>query len=734
MTVIDMPPLTTAPVTATGPQPELVTTRTKTSCPYCALQCGLVLDPPARGSDEVLTVAPDPGASVNRGTLCIKGWTSTALLNHPDRLLGPMVRTAAGELEPATWVEALDRITTEVQAVQSKYGPGSIAVFGSGALTNEKAYLLGKFARIGLRTPNIDYNGRFCMSSAAVASQRALGIDRGLPFPLDDIQNADVILMAGANVAETMPPLMQYFTAQKRNRGRLIVIDPRRTPTARLGFMHLPVRPGTDAALANGLLHILIRDGLVDETFIAGRTDGFEAIRALTASYFPERVERITGVRQSTLLRVAQMLGFAKSVMILTARGPEQQSHGVDNSSAYINLALALGAPGKPNSGYGSITGQGNGQGGREHGQKTDQLPGYRSINDPIARQHMADVWGVEEQEIPGPGLPAYELLETLGTDDGARAMFVFGANPVVSAPNTGLVAERISDLDFLVVSDFFMSETAKLADVVLPAAQWAEEDGTVTNLEGRVILRPRATDPPGDVRTDLQIMCEIADGLGRGRYFRYDGSEDVFEELRRASAGGTADYSGITYERLKTESGVYWPCPGKGHPGTPRLFADSFPTDTGRARFQPVAHWTPAEETDEAFPLILTTGRVLAQYQSGTQTRRVEKLNGMMGTPEAEIHPDTAAENGISDRDDVVLISRRGSARMTAKVSKAIRKDTVFAPFHWGGDRAINALTNPALDPLSRMPEFKACAVRIARNYEDPIGTGQNDAGSASR
>lgn len=460
----------------------------------------------------------------------------------------------------------------------------------------------------------------------------------------------------------------------------------------------------------------------MDESFIAKRTEGFEAVKALAASYFPERVERITGVKQSILLRVAQMLGFAKSVMVLTARGPEQQSHGVDNTSAYINLALALGAPGKPKSGYGSITGQGNGQGGREHGQKTDQLPGYRSITDPVARRHMANIWGVDEEEIPGPGKPAYELLETLGTDDGARAMLVFGSNPVVSAPNANLVAERIRALDFLVVSDFFMSETAELADVVLPAAQWAEEDGTVTNLEGRIILRPIATEPPGLVRTDLQIICDIADRLGRGQYFRYSGPEEVFEELRRASAGGKADYSGITYDRLITEDGVYWPCPAEGHPGTPRLFTDSFPTDTGKAKFQPVAHWTPAEETDEAFPLILTTGRVLAHYQSGTQTRRVEKLNKMASTPKAEIHPNTAAKNGISDGDEVILISRRGSARMTAKVTKAIREDTVFAPFHWGGDQNINALTNPALDPISGMPEFKACAVKIVKNYRGRI------------
>ena len=330
----------------------------------------------------------------------------------------------------------------------------------------------------------------------------------------------------------------------------------------------------------------------------------------------------------------------------------------------------------------------------------------------------MANIWGIDEEDIPGPGKPAYQLLETLGTDDGARAMLVFGSNPVASAPNANLVAERIRGLDFLVVSDFFLSETAELADVVLPAAQWAEEDGTVTNLEGRVILRPIATAPPGLVRTDIQIICDIADRLGRGRYFRYSGPEEVFEELRRASAGGKADYSGITYNRLVTEDGVYWPCPAEDHPGTPRLFADSFPTDTGKAKFHPVAHWTPAEETDEAFPLILTTGRVLAQYQSGTQTRRVEKLNKMASTPKVEIHPDAAAKNGISDGDEVILISRRGSARMTAKITKGIREDTVFAPFHWGGDQNINALTNPALDPISGMPEFKACAVKIVKNY----------------
>ena len=661
-----------------------------------------------------VAIAGNPAFPVNQGALCVKGWTAAATLRHPERLTAPLVRDDNDSLRPATWDEALGRVASAIRATQETYGNDAVGVFGGGSLTNEKSYLLGKFARVALRTANIDYNGRFCMSSAAAAGIRSFGIDRGLPFPIEDIARAEVILLVGDNSAETMPPLMQYFDALRANGGKLVVADPRLTPTAQRGDLHLRLIPGSDAALVNGLLHILVRDRMVDTDYLAARTEGFDRVKAEAATYWPERAERITGVPEADLTRVAHLLGTAKSAMILTGRGAEQQSQGVNNVTACINLALALGLVGKANSGYGCLTGQGNGQGGREHGQKADQLPGYRRIDDPAARRHVAAVWGVEEATLPGPGRSAYELLDCLGRDDGVRTLLVMGSNVAVSAPHLKNVAERLRALDFLVVSDFFLSETAALADVVLPSAQWAEEEGTMTNLEGRVIRRQKVCDPPGDVRDDVAVICELAHRLGRGSYFQYGDSAEIFAELGRASAGGPADYAGISYAKIAANDGVFWPCPDAEHPGTPRLFADGFPNASGRARMFPVRHADPAETPDDEYPLYLTTGRNLAQYQSGAQTRRIAELMDISPSPLAELHPSTAAQYGLSDGAAVRLATRRGYANFQLKLTRGIREDTVFVPFHWGGRQAANLLTNPALDPTSRMPEFKVCAARI--------------------
>jgi assimilatory nitrate reductase catalytic subunit len=682
-----------------------------THCPYCALQCGIALTPGPRSVRLTPTEFP-----VNRGGLCAKGWTAADLLDHPDRLLTPLVRDDRDSpLRPATWDEALGRIVTAIQQSQETYGPDSVGAFGGGGLTNEKAYALGKFVRVALRSASIDYNGRFCMSSAATAANRALGVDRGLPFPLADVAGARAVLLVGANPADAMPPSMQYLDAGRAEGARHIVVDPRRTATANGSHLHLQNLPGTDLALANGLLHIAIRERLVDEDYIRDRTTGFAAVRAAVAAYWPDRVERMTGVAERDLRETVRLLAGADSAMILTARGAEQHSNGTDTAQAYLNLALALGLVGKDCSGYGTITGQGNGQGGREHGQKADQLPGYRKLDDPAARAHVAAVWGVDPDELPRPGLSAYEMLDRLGTAEGVRVLLVLASNIAVSAPNSRRVLDRLRALDLLVVSDIFLSETAALADVVLPTAQWAEEEGTMTNLEGRVLRRKRALLPPPDVRTDLSVLVELAHRLGRGKYF-VDDPRAVFEELRRASAGGIADYAGITWERIEAEDGVFWPCPAEDHPGTPRLFTDSFPTVDGRAKFIAVQHRDPAEVPDHDYPYVLTTGRNMQHYQSGNQTRRVNTLMVALPEPRAELHPDLARRHGIAENDVVELRTRRGVAYFRARLSDAIRRDTIFAPFHWGGGSAANRLTDPALDPHSRMPAFKACAVAIAR------------------
>jgi assimilatory nitrate reductase catalytic subunit len=399
--------------------------------------------------------------------------------------------------------------------------------------------------------------------------------------------------------------------------------------------------------------------------------------------------------------------------MILTARGTEQHSKGTDTVGAWINLALALGLPGRPGSGYGALTGQGNGQGGREHGQKSDQLPGYRRLDDPEARAHIAAVWGVAPEELPGPGPSAVELLERCGRPgaDGISALLVMGSNPVVSSPDATRVEERLRSLGFLAVCDLVMSETALLADVVLPSAQWAEETGTVTNLEGRVLLRPAATEPPPRVRTDLEILSGIAERLGAK--LSAD-PEEVFAELGRASSGGAADYSAITHGRLAAGEELYWPCGEDAPQGTPRLFAERFATPDGRARFAAVDYRPAAEEPDAEYPYRLTTGRVLAQYQSGAQTRRVGQLNQAAPGPFVELNPDLARALGVAEGTPVTVVSRRGAATAPARLSAGIRPDTVFMPFHWPGEGRANSVTNPALDPASRMPEFKTCAVRL--------------------
>ncbi len=664
----------------------------------------------------------------NRGGLCQKGWTAAELLDHPQRLTTPLLRDpTTGELRPASWAAALDRIVTGIRAVQHGHGPDAVAVFGGGGLTNEKAYALGKFARVALRTRHIDYNGRFCMSSAAAAGLRAFGVDRGLPFPLADLGRADTLLLVGANPAETMPPLVRWLTEQRERGGRLIVVDPRVTATARLADLHLQPLPGTDLAVANALLHIALTEGWVDRAYVDTRTTGFPAVRRSVAGWWPARAEALSGVPVADLEATARALGTAERAIILTARGAEQHAKGVDTVTGFVNLALALGLPGRPGSGYGCLTGQGNGQGGREHGQKADQLPGYRRIDDPAAREHVAGVWGVPPDELPGPGVPAYQLLDSLGTPAGPRALLVFGSNPVVSAPRAAQVESRLRDLDLLVVADFLLSETAALADVVLPTAQWAEEDGTMTNLEGRVLRRRALREPPPGVRTDLAVLAELAarlaapgDDGGNEATDRFPTDpRTVFAELRRASAGGPADYAGVSWERIDAADGVWWPCPDEDGPDTPRFFADRFATPDGRARFHPVEHRPAAEEVCPEYPLHFTTGRVLAQYQSGTQTRRVAALRRAAPSAFVELHPDLADRLGVADGEPVRVVSRRGELRAPARLSPGIRPDTVFAPFHWGGAGRANSVTNDAVDPVSGMPEFKICAVRVERVVE---------------
>ncbi|MCA4133644.1 molybdopterin oxidoreductase family protein [Arthrobacter sp. M4] len=707
-----------------------------THCPYCALQCAMTLTPAAQpGSDPLPATAvpssgtPAQGAPVlevsgrdfptNRGGLCRKGWTSASLLNHTGRVTQPMLKGSDGVHQPIGWDEALMLVTAAVKETQAQYGPDAVGVFGGGGLTNEKAYQLGKFARLALRTSRIDYNGRFCMSSAAAAGNRAFGVDRGLPFPVQDLDSASVILLLGSNVAETMPPFVQHLQGA-RDAGGLIVVDPRRSATAAFtrdgGGFHLQPMPGTDLALILGISHAVVHEGLVDVEYVQSRTTGYAALVRSLAAFWPERVQQITGVPASLIRETAHRLAAgAKSggSYILSGRGVEQHVDGTDTATAAINLSLLLGLPGSARSGYGTLTGQGNGQGGREHGQKSDQLPGYRKITDPAARAHIASVWGVDESVIPGAGLPAVQLLKSLGKPDGVKCLFVHGANIVVSAPDTIAVTEGLRSLDFLVVCDFFMSETAMEADLVLPVTQWAEEEGTLTNLEGRVIRRRRALTPPPGVRTELWLMSRLAEALDAPSTFS-DDPETVFEELRLASAGGLADYSGIDYAMLDRGEAAYWPFPA-GSTGTPRLFRDGFAHADGKALLVPV---TPSKRARRTFPdgsLALATGRLLEHYQSGSQTRRVAELATSQPEATLQIHPAAAAARGISAGDFVEVTNERGTVVCRTEVSNAVRPDTVFLPFHFPGLENANRLTEAATDPTSGMPEFKTSRVWVS-------------------
>ncbi|GGD40776.1 molybdopterin oxidoreductase [Microbacterium faecale] len=682
-----------------------------THCPYCALQCAMTLTP---GTDAA---APPTVTGrefpTNRGGLCKKGWTSAELLGRGDRLTAPLVKLADGSFAEASWDEVLDRIAREVTRIRNEVGADAVGVFGGGGLTNEKAYQLGKFARVALGTSRIDYNGRFCMSSAAAAATRAFGLDRGLPFPLDDLDAADAVLMLGSNVGDTMPPFVQHLQGV-RARGGLIVVDPRRSTTAQLtangSGLHAQPAPGTDMALLLGISHVVIADDLCDDGFLSARTTGSDAVRRSVAAWWPERTEQVTGVPARVIRDIAHRLAGARSAYILTGRGVEQHVDGTDTATAAINLALLLGLVGREGAGYGTLTGQGNGQGGREHGQKCDQLPGSRKITDPDARAHVAAVWGVDPAAIPGPGIPAVELLASCGAAGGIRALLIHGSNVVVSAPDVSRVRESLSLLDLLVVSDFFLSETAQLADIVLPVLQWAEEEGTMTNLEGRVIRRRQAVAPPPLARSELWILRELAARLDAPGVWSLDPA-DVFDELARASAGGLSDYSGLSHALLDTGVAAHWPFP-HGSAGTPRVFLDRFAHDDGRARLVPVRPRGPAAPHGSEVNLV--TGRILEHYQSGTQTRRVAELNDPNPRLTVQLHPVTARDRGIVEGGRVRVANGRGVVEAEARLTPGIRPDTVFLPFHYAGDESANLLTSDATDPRSAMPEFKHAVVTV--------------------
>jgi assimilatory nitrate reductase catalytic subunit len=688
----------------------------KTHCCFCGQQCGIQLK--VRGN-SVVGFEPWEDFPFNRGMLCPKGVKRYLQGGHPDRLLDPLMRTDAG-FRPATWDESLDFTARRLRELQEKYGKDSVAVYGGASLTTEKAYLLGKFARLALGTRHIDYNGRLCMVSAGVAYKTALGVDRA-PNPWSDIPKAEVVMVIGANIGECAPITTDYIWRARDNGAKLIVADPRFTPIARNADLYLPVRPGTDLALLAGMLHVIIRDKLTDDAFIAAHTTGFELTAQSVEPWNPRRAAEVSGVAPEAIERAAHWIGESRRSMLMHARGLEHQSKGVENCEAVVAIALATGNIGREGAGPVMITGQGNGQGGREHGQKCDQLPGQRSLTDPAAREHVARVWGVSPDDLPQPGLTAVEIMNAIHAGE-IKGLLSICFNPLVSLPEANFTREALEKLEFFGVIDFFLSETAMHADVVLAGSLQEEEEGVTASAEGRVIHIQKAVDPPGNARRDSEIICDLARRLGRGQFFPFTEPREIFEELRLASQGGIADYYGITYEKIDDRMGVFWPCPTLDHPGTPRLFEGGrfFHAD-GKARFMRLEWRDSGDPVDDQFPVYLTTGRVVSQYLSGTQTRRIGALVDQYPEPKLELHPKLAAQHGIQNGDWVNITSRRSNITLQAMIVRTIRPDTVFIPYHWPRGRSANRLTHRTLDPRSKIPEYKVSACRLEKAIGPP-------------
>ncbi|HYF67200.1 MAG TPA: molybdopterin oxidoreductase family protein [Ohtaekwangia sp.] len=697
----------------------------KTHCCFCGMQCGVQLKVK---NNSVVGFEPWMEFPFNEGRLCPKGVQRYLQNNHPDRLLSPVQRIEGKGFEPIDWETAMSRTISEIRRIQSTYGNDSFAMLSGVSLTNEKSYMIGKFARVALKTANLDYNGRLCMVSAGAGNKKAFGLDR-ISNSWADLKYAKVIMICGSNVSETFPTLTHYIWQARDMGAKLIVVDPRITPIARTADLHLPVRPGTDSALYGAMLKVLVDNDWLDHAFIDHHTSGFQETIDAVKDYDLEWAEKITGIPAEKILQAATMWGKTSTSFLLHARGIEHHSKGVDNVIGCINLVLATGRIGKPYCGYGTITGQGNGQGGREHGHKCDQLPGNRDITNPEHRKYIADVWGIDEKEMPGKGLSAYELVQAIHRGE-IKGLICICFNPLVSLPNNNMVREALEKLEYFVAIDFFMSETARYADVVMAGSLHEEDEGTVTTAEGRVVRINAAVTPPGDARRDSEIIIELARRLGVGDKFNFENSEAIFNELRVASKGGTADYYGITYEKIEKNMGVFWPCPDLDHPGTPRLWEDKkFKTPDGKAHFNAAPYRDPGEITDVEYPIVLTTGRVVSQYLSGTQTRRIGKLLDQYPEPLLEIHPRLAQYYDIKDRDLVKVETRRGEAVFPAQLVETIREDTVFIPYHWGGKKSANLLTPGTLDPVSKIPEFKVCACKLVPLGQKAPSMEQSDA-----
>lgn len=708
--------------------------RVRTVCSYCGVGCGMVLDVGAGpdGRRTVLKATGDRDHPANRGRLCTKGATTADLLAAPGRLATALVREERGaDPVPADTDRTLAETGRLLRAIVDEHGPDAFALYVSGQMSLEAQYLANKLAKGFIRTNQIESNSRLCMASAGTGYKLSLGAD-GPPGSYDDLDRADVFLVIGSNMADCHPILFLRMMERVKAGAKLIVVDPRRTATADKADLFLRIRPGTDLALLNGLLHLLHENGHTDPAFVAAHTEGWEAMPPFLADYPPAAVARLTGIPEADLRTAAEWIGTAGEWTSCWTMGLNQSTHGTWNTNALVNLHLATGAICRPGSGPFSLTGQPNAMGGREMGYMGPGLPGQRSVLVAQDRAFTEDLWGLPPGTIreDGSGQGTVDLFRRMA-DGGIKACWIICTNPVASVGNRATVVEGLRAAELVITQDAFAdTETNAYADVVLPAALWAETEGVLINSERSLTLTRPAVDPPGEALADWRIIARVACAMGYEKAFSYDSAEEVFEEIKRAGNPRTGyDLSGVSYERLRATP-VQWPA-ARGGPsrnpiryvagdGDGRRAGPVFPTAGGRAVFHARPHIDPAEMPDDAYPFVLNTGRLQHQWHTLTKTGKVPRLNRLDPAPFVELHPEDATRLGVVAGDPVEIASRRGKAVLPAEVTDRVAPGSCFAPFHWndlfGEDLCVNAVTNDAVDPLSFQPELKVCAVALTK------------------
>ncbi len=679
-----------------------------TVCPYCGCGCGLYLN--VEGG-RLRGVSPSRNHPVNMGALCAKGWNAHEFVEHPERLKYPLIREGgsniAGARSPfrrASWEEALRKVAGELNRIKKTHGPDAIGVLSSAKCTNEENYLMMKFARAAVGTNNIDHCARLCHSATLGGLSTAFGAG-AMTNSVSEIRDAKALFVIGANVTEQYPMIAMHMLDALDRGATLIVADPRRTQIAELAHLHLRHKCGTDAALLLGIMHSILEEGHVEREFVRRRTENFDAFEALLTDYTAEAAERITGVSATDIRRAARVYATEKRSMLFYSMGITQHITGTDNVRACADLVMLTGHIGLPHSGLNPLRGQNNVQGACDMGALPDFLTGYQPVADPKARRKFSKAWGKKVPE--SPGLTLTEMLS-----GGVKAMLIMGENPTMSDPDLGHTMSALDELAFLAVSDIFFTETCAHADVVLPAASFAEKDGTCTNTERRVQLLREALPPPGEAMPDWKIICELSRLMGLRMSYR--GAYEVMEEIALL----TPSYAGVRHHRLggyeplrEGGFGLQWPCPETGHPGTPYLHRKKFVKGLGS--FISVGYAPPAEEADSEYPFLLTTGRVAFQYHTGTMTRKTCILERDEPACFVEINPEDARGLGIKDKSPIKVSSKRGSITADARLTGRVPEGTVFIPFHFR-EAAVNLLTNPALDPHAKIPELKVCAVKV--------------------